>query len=323
MTQKDYYQILGVSRDASADEIKKAYRKLALKYHPDKNKGNKEAEERFKEINEAYAVLSDPEKRKQYDTFGSAEFHKRYSEEDIFSNFDFSSIFRDLGIGGDGFTRIIFSTGGRGGGASIFEDLFSGAGAEGYQDFSGYQSRRAPYGYQQQSPAAKGQDVVLDMTLTPYELLQGDKKIISIQTGGFPEKLSVRIPPGITQGKKIRIPGKGAQGPGGRGDLYLRINIELPPGFHFEDGKLVCDRYVPFSTACLGGQVEVPSLEGGSIKVKVPGGIRCGQKLRLKGKGLPGANGRDDMYVKVLVDVPKRLSKEQKRLVEELRGKGL
>ena len=322
MGQKDYYQILGVSRDASADEIKKAYRKLALKYHPDKNKGNKEAEERFKEINEAYAVLSDPEKRKQYDTFGSAEFHKRYSEEDIFSNFDFSSIFRDLGIGGDGFTRIIFSSGGRGG-SSIFEDLFSGAGAGEYQDFGDYQARRAPYGYQQQSPAAKGQDVILDMTLTPYELLQGDKKIISIQTGGFPEKLSVRIPPGITQGKKIRIPGKGAQGPGGRGDLYLRINIELPPGFHFEAGKVVYDQFVPFSTACLGGQVEVPSLEGGHLKLKVPAGIRCGQKLRLKGKGLPGAKGREDMYVKIMVDVPKRLSKDQKKAVEELKRLGL
>ncbi len=162
------------------------------------------------------------------------------------------------------------------------------------------------------------------MTLTPYELLQGDKKIISVQTGGFPEKLSVKIPPGITPGKKIRIPGKGTQGPGGRGDLYLRINIDLPPDFSFENGKLVYQKYVPFSTACLGGTVQVPSIEGGHLKLKVPAGIRCGQKLRLKGKGLPGRQGgRDDMYVKIMVDVPKSLTGEQKRLIEELKREGL
>lgn len=124
MSNTDYYKVLGVSKEASQDEIKKAFRKLAVKYHPDKTKGDKEAEDKFKEINEAYAVLSDTEKRKQYDTFGSDEFHQKYSQEDIFRNFDFSSVFRDIGGGGDAF-RVIF--GGPGGGGVSFEDLLGGA----------------------------------------------------------------------------------------------------------------------------------------------------------------------------------------------------
>ena len=325
MTQeKDYYKILGVSKDASPEEIKKAFRKLAVKYHPDKNKGNKEAEEKFKEINEAYAVLSDPKKRKEYDSFGSQEFHRHYSQEDIFRNFDFSSIFEDLGIGGDGFTRIIFTTGGGGSGGmgSIFDDLFSAQGGEDYA-YTGRGYGRDDYAYQ--TPQPKGQDVILDLYVTPQEVLNGDKKIIALQTGGFPEKISVKIPKGIEQGKKIRVPAKGVQGPGGRGDLYLRINITLPQGFYFDkDGKLVYDKFIKFSEACLGTKVEVPSIDGGKLKLKVPPGIRCGQKMRLRGKGLPGPGGtRKDLYVKIMIDVPKSLNAEQKKVVEELKKVGL
>ncbi len=318
--QKDYYKILGVSKNASPDEIKKAFRKLALKYHPDKNKGNKEAEERFKEINEAYAVLSDPEKRKQYDTFGSSEFHKHYSQEDIFRDFDFSTIFQDLGMGGDGFTRIIFG----GGGGRGFEDLFTGGAHHTGQGSRRYQqSAGGPFMYQQQQP--KGQDVILDLYVTPAEVINGDKKIISLQTGGYPEKISVTIPKGIAQGKKIRVPGKGTSGPGGRGDLYLRINISLPPGFYFDkDGNIIHDRFITFSQACLGTSVEISGLDGNSLKLKIPAGIKCGQKMRLKGKGLPGPRGgKHDLFVKVMVHVPKKLSKEQKKVVEELKKLGL
>lgn len=324
MTQsKDYYKILGVSKDASPEEIKKAFRKLALKYHPDKNKGNKEAEERFKEINEAYAVLSDPKKRKEYDAFGSQEFHRHYSQEDIFRNFDFSSIFQDLGIGGDGFTRIIFSSGGGGGMGSIFDDLFSAQGGADY----GRAGRAHPHGdrFVYQQPQPKGQDVILDIYVTPQEVINGDKKIISLQTGGFPEKISVTIPKGIGQGKKIRVPGKGVQGPGGRGDLYLRVNISLPPGFYFDkDGNLVHDKYIRFSEACLGTKVDVPGIDGTTLKLKIPAGTRCGQKMRLRGKGLPSGTGaRNDLFVRVLVDVPKSLTKEQRRVIEELKKAGL
>lgn len=318
--QKDYYKILGISKDASPDEIKKAFRKLAIKYHPDKNKGKKEAEEKFKEINEAYAVLSDPEKKKQYDTFGSSEFHKHFSQEDIFRDFDFSNIFQEMGMGGEGFTRIIFGGGGRGG----FEDLLSGggfktgAGRRHYQKGGG-----GPYMYQRPQP--RGRDVVLDLYVTPHEVLNGDKKIISLQTGGFPEKISVTIPRGITRGKRIRIPGKGTQGPGGRGDLYLKINISLPPGFHFDKtGNVVYDRYITFSQACLGTRVEIPGVDGNSLTLNIPAGIKCGQKMRLKGKGLPGPSGaKHDLFVKIMVHVPKKLSKEQKQAVEKLQKLGM
>ncbi len=321
MTQgKDYYKILGVSKNATQEEIKKAFRKLAIKYHPDKNKGNKEAEERFKEINEAYAVLSDPEKRKQYDAFGSQEFHRHFSQEDIFRDFDFSSIFQDLGIGGDGFTRIIFKTGGGGGFSSIFDDLFSTSTRTSRGGFGGAQE---DFMYQQPQP--KGQDVIFDIHVTPQEVINGDKKVISIQTGGFQEKISVTIPKGIENGKKIRIPGKGTQGPGGRGDLYLRINISLPPGFYYDsDGNIIYDKYISFSDACLGTKVDVPGLDGSMLKLKVPAGIKCGQKMRLRGKGLPKmSGGQGDLFVKVLIDVPKKLTSEQKKIVSELKKVGL
>jgi len=319
--QKDYYKILGVSKDASPEDIKKAFRKLAIKYHPDKNKGDKKAEEKFKDINEAYAVLSDPEKKKQYDTFGSSEFHKHFSQEDIFRDFDLSSIFRDLGMGGDGFTRIVFGTGG---GAGGFEDLFTGGAKQsGGRGRGQYHYDTDGFMYQQAQP--KGQDVILDLYVTPHEVIHGDKKVISLQTGGYPEKISVTIPKGITQGKKIRVPGKGTQGPGGRGDLYLKINISLPPGFYFDNnGNVIYDRFISFSQACLGTNVEIPGLEGSSLKLKIPPGIKCGQKMRLKGKGLPGPRGgKHDLFVRVMVHVPKKLSKEQKKLVEQLQKVGL
>jgi len=324
-TNTDYYKILGVSKSATPEEIKKAYRKLALKFHPDKNKGDKAAEEKFKEINEAYAVLSDTEKKKQYDTFGSSEFHRRYTQEDIFRNADFSSIFRDLGMGGDNIFSMFFGGGAggqRGGPGGVhFEDLFSG----GFQQGHGCGgSCRSGTGGQFYQPQPKGQDVILDMTLTPKELLDGGKKIISLQTGGTREKISVNIPKGITHGKKIRVAGKGTPGPGGRGDLYLRINVAAGPGFRVKGSNVEADLFIPFSAACLGTKTEVPTIDGKNVKLKIPAGTRCGQKMRLKGKGLPkSAGGRGDLYVNVLVDVPGKLSREQKKLIKALKEAGL
>lgn len=321
----DYYKMLGVSKNASPDEIKKAYRKFAIKYHPDKNKGDKASEEKFKEINEAYAVLSDPEKKKQYDTFGSTEFHRRYSQEDIFKNADFSTIFRDIGMGGDIFSMFFGgAAGGRGAGTAgaSFDDMFSGGfqQAGGHRCGGGCHSGAGSSQFYQPQPQPKGQDVILDLTLTPVELLEGGKKVISLQTGGVQEKISVNIPKGVTEGKKIRVTGKGTPGPGGRGDLYLRIHIAAGPGFRVTGSDVETDLFIPFSDACLGSRTEVSTIDGGNVKLKIPAGIRCGQKMRLKNKGLPTpAGGRGDQFVNVMVDVPGKLNREQKKLIKSLK----
>jgi curved DNA-binding protein len=309
--KKDYYRLLGISKNASPEEIKKAFRKMALKYHPDKNKGDKTADERFKEVNEAYAVLSDSEKRRQYDTFGSTEFHRRFTQEDIFRNFDFTNIFQDLGGGG-----VFF--GGRGGAEVSFDEILGqafGARGGGFGSRSGKQSSR----YSQPI----GQDLVLDLALSPNEALQGSHKLISIQTGGSPERISVHIPKGISTGKKIRVAGKGGQGPGGRGDLYLLISLNLDPGFRSNGSDVEIDKIVKFTDACLGTEVEVPTVEGGTVRLKIPAGARCGQKLRLRGKGLPTASGgRGDEYVRIMIEVPAKVTPEQRKLISELKKQG-
>lgn len=318
-SQKDYYKILGVARDASAEEIKRAFRRLAIKYHPDKNKGDAAAAERFKEINEAYAVLSNPEKRKQYDAFGSGEFHRRYSQEDIFQDFDFSDVFKDLGMGADIFTRMFFGGGRAGAGfEDIFSQPFKGAGTGRY----GRYTSQGTYGFQQSQP--RGRDVVLDLKITPQEAMEGTKKIISLHTGGQPERISVKVPRGVKAGMKIRVKGKGTPGPGGRGDLYLRIGILVPPGFRIDGANVEIDHPIRFSEACLGTRIEVPTLDNRHVRLKIPAGTTCGQKLRLRGKGLVDANGeRGDQLVRIIVDVPQRLTKRQKKLIQELGREGL
>jgi curved DNA-binding protein len=318
--QQDYYKLLGVSKGATAEEIKKAYRKQALKYHPDRNKGEKKAEERFKQVNEAYAVLSDPEKRRQYDAFGSSEFHRRYSQEDIFRNFDFGDVFKDLGGGGDLFGRVF--TKGRAGGGAGFDDIlgqfFSGGaggfgGATGTHDFQHFQQRRP-----------SGQDVVLELALTPGEMLEGVRKVVSLSTNGKPERISVNIPRGISPGKKIRVPGKGGQGPGGRGDLYLQVFLKADSRFSAKGSDVEYAMTIPFSEACLGTETEVPTIDGSAVRVKVPSGTRSGQRLRVKGKGLPApSGGRGDQYVRILVDVPHRLTARQRELIAQLHKEGL
>ena len=310
--KKDYYRLLGVSKNASPDEIKKAFRKMALKYHPDKNKGDKTAEERFKKVNEAYAVLSDPEKRRQYDTFGSTEFHRRFTQEDIFRNFDFTDIFQDLGGGG-------FFFGGRGGSEISFDEILGQAFGSMGGGSRGHAFKR---GFQYSQPI--GQDVVLELSLFPKEILKGSHKLISIQTGGSPERISVHIPKGISPGKKIRVAGKGAQGPGGRGDLYLLISLKLDPGFRLNGADIEVDKMIKFTDACLGTEAEVPTVEGGTVRLKIPAGTRCGQKLRLRGKGLPTASGgRGDEYVRIMIEVSAKLTSKQKDLVLKLKKEGL
>ncbi|MGM0682526.1 MAG: DnaJ C-terminal domain-containing protein [Thermodesulfobacteriota bacterium] len=315
---KDYYSILGVDKNASQDEIKKAYRKMALKYHPDKNKDDKNAEDMFKKANEAYAVLSDPEKRKQYDTYGSEDFQQRYSQEDIFRGSDIGSILREFGInlggmGGRGNFRTTFHTSGRGG--SSFEDLFSqmGGGSHGREDF---------YRYQQ---PVKGQDLSLELSIPLEEVLHGAEKTISLGHGG--KKVSVKIPAGIESGKKLRVSGKGNPSPygGAPGDLYLYVKILPHHTFTREGSNLVVDKQIPYSSAILGTKLSVPTLEGSHLNVTIPPGTQPGRKLRLKGYGLPKkANGpRGDLMVRIGVKVPKSINEEQKKLVERLAEQGL
>jgi curved DNA-binding protein len=311
----DYYKLLGVEKSASPEEIKKAYRKLALKHHPDRNKGNKDAEEQFKKISEAYAVLSDKEKRQQYDTVGSAGFQQRYSQEDIFRNADLGDILREFGINFGG-GRTTFRSSGMGGG---FEEMFRQPGAGG----------RSSHGFQdfRQQQQVKGTDLSLELPITLNEVLTGAEKTISLGRGAAAEKVSVKIPAGIETGKKLRISGKGSPSPmgGPPGDLYLLIRVEPHPIFTREGSQLTMDLQIPYSSAVFGAEVAVPTLEGKQLKVKVPPGCQPQAKLRLRKHGLPDSPGgtRGDLLVKILVAVPKDLSEEQKDLLEKLKESGL
>jgi len=303
MATRDYYNILGVNKNASEEEIKRAYRKLAMKYHPDKNPNRKEAEERFKEINEAYAVLSDKEKRKQYNTFGAEGFRQRFTQEDIFRGFDFDEILSGL-FGGRGKRESRF--GGRGG--FDFGDIF---GQTAYQDTG--------------RMAQKGEDILYELTISLEESASGGEKRISYRKNGKIEEVSVKIPRGIPSGKKLRLAGKGMEGRNGGapGDLYLQINIKEHPFFIREGDNLIVDKEINFSDAVLGTTVEVPTLEGKKI-VKVPPGTQSHTKMRLKGLGVPHfqGEGKGDEYVKVIVKVPKKLTEKSRKLIEELAKEG-
>jgi curved DNA-binding protein len=304
MATRDYYHILGVNKNASEEEIKRAYRKLAMKYHPDKNPNKKEAEERFKEINEAYAVLSDKEKRKQYDTFGAEGFRQRFTQEDIFRGFDMEEILSSF-FGGRG--KRESRSGGRGG--FDFGDIF---GQTAYQDMG--------------RMAQKGEDILYELTISLEESAFGGEKRISYRKNGKIEEVSVKIPRGIPPGKKLRLAGKGMEGRNGGtpGDLYLQINIKEHPFFIREGDNLIVDKEINFSDAVMGTTVEVPTLEGKKI-VKVPPGTQSHTKMRLKGLGIPHfqGEGRGDEYVKVIVKVPKKLTEKSRKLIEELAKEGI
>ncbi len=313
MSGKDYYKILGVSKSASQEEIKKAYRKLAMKYHPDHNGGDQAAEAKFKDISEAYAVLSEPEKRRQYDTFGAEGFGNRYSQEDIFRNFDFGDIFREFGFAGGG-----------GRGDSVFSHLFGGTGGRGFHfqggsDFGGRCGRAAG--------PRKGQDVVYELPLTLEELAQGTTRVISYTLQGNPESVSVKIPAGISEGKKLRLTGKGHASPNGGapGDLYIQIKALQHPLFRKEGNDLFVRQNISFSDAVLGTEVQVPTIDGKDLKLKISPGTQGNTKLRLKGYGLPQMNGgeRGDAYVEIQIAVPKDLNEEQAALVHSLAEAGL
>lgn len=288
---QDYYTTLGVERTDDAATIKKAYRKLAQKYHPDRNPDDKSAEERFKQITEAYAVLSDQNKRNQYDQFGANGFHQRFSQEDIFRNMDFGDIFAG------------------GGGEDLFSQLFGGGRPRGGQ--------RRP---------SKGQDYSMQINI-PFRLaIQGGERRIDYRSADKVEQIKVRIPAGIETGAKLRVTGKGGASPTGgpTGDLFLQIDVDPDPLFSREGNDLLVRVEVPFSGICLGSSVEVPTLDS-SKRVKIPAGLQPGQKIRLRGFGVPASGRRPagDLYAVIEVAVPKSLTEQQKTLLTQLRELGM
>ena len=315
MSATDYYKVLGVDKGASASDIKKAYHKLALKYHPDKNKDDKAAETKFKEVSEAYAVLSDKEKREQYDTFGSAGFQQRYSQEDIFRNFDIGDILKEFGFGGA-------RTGGRqsfGGGFS------SGGGNPFFNTGGGCHGGGCHSAGQQRSTT--GKDLEYEIGLTLEELYNGTKKTVTLSHAGSNETITVKIPKGMTQGKKIRVPGKGEPSPygGPRGNLLIKSRPLPHDQFQIDGNDVSIIKNIKLTDSLLGTKVDISTPVGKSISIKVPPGTRHKAKMRLAKQGIPMMNSSDSGNLFVIIDVtmPEKLSGAQKKLIEKLAETGL
>ena len=353
MAKRDYYDVLGVQKNSSAEQIKAAYRKLAVKHHPDKNPGNKASEEKFKEASEAYHILSNQERKQNYDNFGHAAFQNGGGGQGGFGNFDFSGSFSD-----------------------IFEDFFS--------DFSGNEGRSRG----RKNSNYRGSDLRYDLSITLEESFLGKKENIKFSTtekcntckgnGSKPgydsgqcsmcrgngkvrsnqgfftveqtcpqcagsgeeitnpcndcngqgkkqisKKLSVTIPKGVDDGTRIRLAGKGEAGVKGaaNGDLYLFINVHSHELFKRSDENLFFEFPISIADAALGTSLEIPTIDGGKAKIKIPDGTQSGKQFRLKGKGMPymRGSGNGDLYVQINTEVPISLNKEQKELLEKFR----
>jgi len=361
-TKRDYYEILGVKKSATLDEIKKTYREMALRYHPDRvpHEQKKEAEEKFKEISEAYAVLSDSQKRALYDQYGHAGIDQKYAYEDIFKGADFGSVFQDLGDFGFG--------------GGLFDEIFSDLG---FDIFGGRGRPRA-------ARARRGRDLEITIDITLEEAAGGAEKTITVPryetcsncsgsgakpgtkkvtcaqcrgsgrvvvstSFGFqleqtcprcrgegsniqapcPEcrgegrtkvsrKIKVRVPPGVDTGSHLRIRGEGEAGTAGRGDLYVIIEVMPHDIFQRHDNDILTEITISLPKAILGAEVEVPTLNG-KVEMKIPAGTQSGRVFRLKEKGIPDVHGRGigDELVKVNVEIPTRLTSQQRQLIEE------
>jgi curved DNA-binding protein len=306
MEFKDYYEILGVDKNASQDEIKKAYRKLAMKYHPDRNEGNKNAEDKFKQVTEANEVLSDPEKRKKYDKLGS-NWKQYQSQGQGFE--DFYSHFGDGGRGG-GDRQYSYS--------GNLDDMFGNI--SGFSDFfESFFGRSGTAGRQQGRRSRKGQDFEATLYIPLIEAYNGTTKEISI--GG--KRVRIKIAPGTKDGKKLRLKGLGNEGMNGgeKGDLYLTLKIEKDPYFDLDGNNLYYDFYVDLYTAVLGGKKQVITLGGKTINITIPEGTDSGKNLRLKNLGFPTSENSKiygDLHVRIKVDLPRNLSNEEKELFKKL-----
>ena len=283
---RDYYEILGVNRGATPEEIKKAYRKLAVQYHPDKNPGDKAAEEKFKEASNAYSVLSDPEKRRMYDIRGHAGvegmgFEGYRNMDDIFRHINLDDIFGRGGFGGFG----------------GFGDAFGDA-----------------FGQQRTTAPPRGRDIRMNVTVPFEDAVLGSMKEVNVQ--GKP--LRLKIPPGIQDGKTLRIQGYGESfGSGISGDLLVTVSVQPHPTLTREGADLLTDAKVSMTTAALGGSVRVQTLTG-DVDLKIPPGAQPGQQFRLRGRGGVDPSGRKgDLRVRLMVEIPKSLSRKQRNLLKE------
>ncbi|HEY8475813.1 MAG TPA: J domain-containing protein [Chloroflexota bacterium] len=301
--KRDYYEILGVPRNASEKEIRQAYRRLARKYHPDLNPGDKTAEERFKEIGEAYEVLSDPEKRAKYDRYGHLWDRVAQGAPGAGAGEEF--------VWQSG-PRVDFDLGGAFGGLD-----------EILRDFFGRAAGGARTGWRT-TVAERGEDVEVPVTVSLAEAFTGTQRIVNIPgAGGRPRRLEVKIPPGVQDGSRVRIAGEGYPGLGGGppGDLYLVVSVERDPLFERRGDDLYTRVKVPLYVAILGGEVEVPTPKGSRLALKIPPETQNGQVFRLAGQGMPRltGGGRGDLYATVEVVLPTHLTERERELFRELR----
>ena len=302
--KKDYYKILGVSENATDEEIKKAYRRLALKYHPDRRGGDKEAEERFKEISEAYSVLSDPQKRKEYDMMRKNPFATGAGD----------SFFGGFSSGPGGF-RINFngSESGFGGLDDLLDSFFgfsrkrSGFDQNVYEDIFTRSQPRQTF---------RGADVQAEITI-PFELAaQGGETMIKTTTG---KKIKIKIAPGTEDGKRIKIPGQGAPGPNGgpAGDLYVTLRVAPHPRFERKGLDIYTSETINLAQAVLGTELQITTVDGKKVRLKIPPGTNSGKQFRLKGMGIKTPQGKGDHFVKIEIAVPKNLSQKLKEEFKE------
>ena len=332
MEFKDYYATLGVSKTASEKEIKQAFRKLARKFHPDVNPGDKSSEGKFKEINEAYEVLGDPGKRRKYDELGAnwRLYEQAQQQGQPWPGAAYGGGFdQSGGFGGeDGGTWTINMGGGPGGYRTMSEEemreMFGTADpfSDFFRTFFGGGEPRA--GRQTRAPRSqKGRDIEHEVELTLEEAYHGATRRISINEGGHARSVDVRIPPGVKEGSRVRAAGEGGSGSdgGSSGDLYLRVRIKPHPVFERRGNDLHAKVSVPVTTAVLGGEAQVPTITG-SVRLKIPETTQPGQVFRLKGHGMPNVgkpDERGDLYATIDVSLPRALTKDQRQHWEALK----
>src|SRR5437868_9139981 len=299
MAEKDYYQILGVKKNANEDEIKKAYRSLAKKYHPDKNKGNKEAENKFKEISEAYAVLSDAEKRAQYDRLGAEAFSfgGGGGGHNPFAGFDFSQFMNAAGAGARRCGRSARGGGGPSGFTDIFSDLFGGGGG-------GFEA-----------PPVRGNDINAELTIDFRDAVLGTTMDLTVNGS----HIKVKIPEGVADGQTIRLRGKGSPGCSAApaGDLNVLVHVKPHPFYERRGDDIYIDLPVTVGEAVRGAEIEVPTIHG-PVRARIPAGTQGGQTFRLSGKGVKKKGGYGDHYYRVEIVVPREVPSDVAEKIESL-----